>query len=72
MAGVTLLRLAYILIYVFLVPWTLLLIPLLGLWYITFLSQFLIYGQMDKELGIEEQFRASDSESSPSSKTFSC
>lgn len=39
MAGVTLLQLVYILIYVLLAPWTLLLVPFLGLWYITFLSQ---------------------------------
>lgn len=43
MAGVTLLQLVYILIYVLLAPWTLLLVPFLGLWYITFLSQLLIY-----------------------------
>lgn len=59
MAGVTLLQLAYVLVYVLFAPWTLLLIPLLGLWYIIFLSQFLIYEQMDKELNIEEKFRAS-------------
>ncbi len=66
-AGVTLLQLVYILIYVFLAPWTLLLIPLLGLWYITFLSQLLIYDQMDQELDIEEQFQVSYAESRPSS-----
>ena len=43
MAGVTLLQLVYILIYVLLAPWALLLVPFLGLWYITFLSQLLIY-----------------------------
>lgn len=71
MAGVALLQLVYILIYVLLAPWTLLLIPLLGLWYITFLAQFLIYHQMDQELGIEEKFQASYPESCPSSKTCS-
>ena len=57
MAGITLLQLLYTLIYVLLAPWTLLLIPILGLWYILFLSQFLIYKQLDQELGIEEKFR---------------
>lgn len=57
MAGVTLLQLVYCLIYVLLAPWTVLLIPILGLWYITFLSQFFIYEQMDQELGIEEKFK---------------
>lgn len=59
MAGVTLLQLVYCLIYVLLAPWTLLLVPLLGPWYITFLSQFLIYEQMDQELRIEEKFPVS-------------
>ena len=57
MAGVAFLQLLYTLIYVLLAPWTLLLLPFLGLWYITFLSQFLIYEQMDRELGIEEKFQ---------------
>ena len=71
MVGVTLLQLVYILIYVLLAPWTLLLVPFLGLWYITFLSQLLIYEQMNEELGIEEKFRASHAESLANSKTFS-
>ena len=71
MAGVTLLQLVYILIYVLLAPWALLLVPFLGLWYITFLSQLLIYEQMNEELGIEEKFRASHAESLANSKTFS-
>lgn len=57
MVGVALLQLLYTLVYVLFAPWTLLLIPFLGLWYIIFLSQFLIYQQMDKELNIEERFR---------------
>lgn len=63
MAGVTLLQLVYCLVYVLLAPWTLLLIPLLGLWYIIFLSQFLIYDPLNKELDIEETFRLSLSQS---------
>lgn len=59
MVGIALLQLGYSLIYVLLAPWTVLLVPILGLWYIIFLSQFLIYEQMDQELGIEEKFRAS-------------
>ena len=70
MAGVTLLQLVYWLIYVLLAPWTLLLVPLLGMWYIAFLSQFLINEQMDQELKIEEKLRASYSELSLSSKTL--
>lgn len=63
MAGVTLLQLVYLLVFVLLAPWTLLLVPILGLWYIVFLSQFLIYERMDQELGIEEKFQASCVES---------
>lgn len=68
-AGIALLQVVYILIYVLLAPWTLLLVPFLGLWYIIFLSQFLIYEQMNKELGIEEKFQASHSGARPNSKT---
>ena len=69
MAGVILLQFVYLLIYVLLAPWTLLLIPILGLWYITFLSQLLIYEPLDQELGIEKQFQVSYPESHPRSKT---
>lgn len=58
MAGVAVLQLLYTMIYVLLAPWTLLLVPVLGFWYIIFLSQFLIYDQLDQELGIEEKFQA--------------
>ena len=34
----------------------LLLIPFLGVWYIVFLTQFLIYDPLNRELHIEEQF----------------
>lgn len=36
-------------------PWTALLVPVLGVWYILFLSQFLIYEQLDDAFAIEEQ-----------------
>lgn len=58
MAGVAVLQLLYAMVYVLLAPWTLLLVPVLGFWYIIFLSQFLIYAQLDQELGIEEKFQA--------------
>ena len=53
--GVALLQLTYCLICVLAAPWTLLLLPILGLWYIAFLSQFLVYEQLNQELGIEEK-----------------
>ena len=52
------LQLVYLLIYVLFAPWTLLLIPLVGFWYILFVSQLLIYDDLDMELNIEEQFAA--------------
>lgn len=62
--GVTLLQLLYYLVYFLLAPWTLLLIPFLGLWYITFLSQFLIYDQLNLALHIETQPASKTGESS--------
>lgn len=51
--GVGLLQLGYWTVFVLFAPWTLLLLPILGVWYILFLSQFLIYEQMDGAYGIE-------------------
>ena len=64
--GVALLQLVYILIYVLLAPWTLVLVPLLGVWYIVFLSLFFLYTPLNQELQIESQQpgrSASDDES---------
>jgi len=54
--GVGLLQLGYWTVFVLFAPWTLLLIPFLGVWYILFLSQFFLYGQLDQELQIEARF----------------
>ena len=51
-----LLQPGYLAVFVLFAPWTLLLLPILGVWYILFLSQFLIYEQMDESFGIEEMF----------------
>lgn len=56
-AGACVLQMAYFLLIVLFAPWTLLLIPILGVWYILFLSQFLLYEALDRELRIEEQYR---------------
>ena len=45
--GAGLLQLGYLAVFVLFAPWTLLLLPILGVWYILFLSQFLLYEQMD-------------------------
>lgn len=51
--GVGLLQLGYWSMFVLFAPWTLLLLPILGMWYILFLSQFLIYPQMDEAFQID-------------------
>ena len=55
--GAGLLQLGYLAVFVLFAPWTLLLVPILGVWYILFLSQFLIYEQMDEAFEIEEMFK---------------
>ena len=52
--GVGVLQLVYLAVFVLFAPWTLLLLPVLGVWYILFLSQFLIYEQTDEAYQIEE------------------
>ncbi len=51
--GVGLLQLGYWMAFILFAPWTLLLLPLLSVWYILFLSQFLLYDQMDAAYQIE-------------------
>lgn len=58
--GAGLLQLAYWAVLVLFAPWTLLLLPVTGIWYIVFLSQLLLYEQMDDAFHIEEQFDARD------------
>jgi len=54
--GTGILQLAHWAVYVLFAPWTLLLLPVTGIWYIVFLSQFLVYEQMDEALRIEELY----------------
>ena len=54
--GTGILQLAHWAVYVLFAPWTLLLLPVTGVWYIVFLSQFLVYEQMDEALRIEELY----------------
>lgn len=54
--GVGLLQLGYWAVFVLFAPWTVLLLPVTGIWYIVFLSQFLLYEQMNDAFQIEEQF----------------
>ncbi len=54
--GVGLLQLAYAAVLVLFAPWSLLLLPVTGAWYIVFLAQLLIYDPLDEALRIEERF----------------
>lgn len=54
--GVGALQLAYLAVFVLFAPWTLLLLPVLGLWYITFLAQFFLYRKLDEAFHISASF----------------
>ena len=56
--GAVLVQMVYIAVLVLFAPWSLMLVPFLGLWYILFLSQFIIYDALNQELHIEELFGA--------------
>jgi len=58
--GAGLIQLAFIAVYVLFAPWSVLLLPTIGAWYIVFLAQFVIYDQLDESLHIEEQYDAAD------------
>ena len=45
--------LGYLAVFVLFASWTLLVLPILGVWYILFLSQFLLYEQMDDAYQID-------------------
>ncbi len=55
--GVGLLQVVYWGIYILFAPWTLLILPITGIWYILFLSQFLLYDQLNQAFQIERQFQ---------------
>lgn len=56
--GAGLIQLAFVAVYVLFAPWSVLLIPIIGAWYIVFLAQFTIYEQMDESLHIEDLYNA--------------
>ena len=58
--GVGLLQLAYWGICILFTPWTLLILPIAGIWYILFLSQFLLYECLNQAFQIEEQFHRTE------------
>ncbi len=58
--GVGLLQVLYWGVYILFAPWTLLIVPIVGIWYILFLSQFLLYDRLNNAFQIEEQFRQAE------------
>lgn len=54
--GVALLQLAWLALLALFAPLTLVVIPFLGFWFILFISQLLIYDQLNQELHIEELY----------------
>lgn len=54
--GTGLLQLGYLAVLVLFAPWSLALLLITGIWYIVFVSQLLLYEQMDKDFRIEELF----------------
>lgn len=53
--GVAALQLGWWLVMVLLLPWSAFAVPVLGVWYILYLSNFLLYSQLDAAFRIEEQ-----------------
>ncbi len=55
--GAAALQVAWWLIMLLLLPWTAFVVPILGVWYIVFLSLMIIYRPFNKEFKVEEQIR---------------
>lgn len=53
-AGIALLQMAYWVIIVLFMPWTLLLLPLTGFWFILYTANFLIYNTLNESFQIED------------------
>ena len=54
--GAALLQAAYFLLYLLFAPWTLALVPFVGLWFIFLVCELLLYRQLDTVFQIEKQF----------------
>ena len=53
--GCTCIQILYWAVIALLLPWSVVLLPLIGIWLILFTSNFLLYDTLNKVLGIEEQ-----------------
>lgn len=63
--GVSALQLAWWSLTVLLLPWSAFAVPVLGVWYILYLSNFLLYDRLDTAFRIEEQIAQSFPEQIP-------
>lgn len=54
--GAALLQVGYILLYVLFAPWTLALVPFVGLWFILLVCELMLYRPLDEAFQIEKQF----------------
>ena len=54
--GASILQLGWMLLMILFMPFSLLVIPFLGFWYIVFVSEFMLYDPLNEELHIEELF----------------
>ena len=57
-AGGALIKLLLLAFLALLAPWTLILVPFLGLWYPIFVSEFMIYDKPNYEFQLEELIRS--------------
>ena len=55
-AGAVVIQLLYLIVMVLFAPWTLLVVPFLGFWFILFVAQFRIYDDLNEDLQIEARF----------------
>ncbi len=53
--GAALIRVLWWLVIVLFLPWTAFIVPFLGVWYVLFLSVFILYRDLDEDFRIEEQ-----------------
>lgn len=54
--GAALLQVGYLLLYVLFAPWTLALVPFVGLWFILLVCELILYRPLDAAFQIEKQF----------------
>ncbi|XCP86534.1 hypothetical protein ABXS75_06990 [Roseburia hominis] len=64
-AGVAVLQIAYWLIMVLFLPWSVLLLPLIGFWFILYTANFLIYTTLNSSFQIEEKIAGAFPEQVP-------